>query len=226
MTGGAPGTMGGPPGLERIMGGAPGMRGMMGRPGIGMGAAGLRWTESEMPEDLLMTYAKFLGQTGLPPTPIPQAFLRDEEGKPQKYTRTGWQQLYNLYEVAVADMGSHGGRLSREIKTQLVVQDNEVEAVEELYQAVLDDFWFEISYPTYTPSQVSQDAVTISIDVIMHVKESAQRRYGQLIYDRLKALGQLELMMEILPVKDWSTSRDGGPRRIVRNDLMIGVPEE
>lgn len=48
----------------------------------------------------------------------------------------------------------------------------------------------------------------------------------QLIYDRLKALGQLELMMEILPVKDWSTSRDGGPRRIVRNDLMIGVPEE
>ncbi len=179
--GGPPGMAGGPPGMA---GGPPGM---MGRPGMGMGAAGLQWTENEMPKDLLMTYAKFLGQTGLMPVPIPKAFLRDEEGTPQKYTRTGWQQLYNLYEVAVEDIGSPGGRLSREINTQLAVQDNEVEAIEELYRAALDDFWFEISYPTYMPSQVSQDAVTISIDVIMHVKESAQRRYGQLIYDRLKS---------------------------------------
>ena len=43
----------------------------------------------------------------------------------------------------------------------------------------------------------------------------------QLIYDRLKALGKLELMIEILPVKDWSTSRDGGPRKIVREDLRL-----
>ena len=48
----------------------------------------------------------------------------------------------------------------------------------------------------------------------------------QLIYDRLKELGQLDLLLEILPAKDWSTSRDGGPRKIVREDLMIGVPEE
>lgn len=41
----------------------------------------------------------------------------------------------------------------------------------------------------------------------------------QLIYDRLKALGKLELMAEIQPARDWSTSRDGGPRRIVREDL-------
>ncbi len=180
--GGPPGMMGGPPGM---MGGPPGMPGMMGGPG--MGAAGLQWTETEMPKNLLMTYSKFLGQTGLTPTPIPEAFLRDKKGTPQKYTRTGWQQLHNLYEVAVEDIGSHGGRLSREIRTQLAAQDNELEALEKLYQAALDDFWFEISYPTYTPSQVSQDAVTISLDVIMHVKESAQRRYGQLIYDHLKS---------------------------------------
>jgi hypothetical protein len=41
----------------------------------------------------------------------------------------------------------------------------------------------------------------------------------QLIYDRLSALGMLHLMEEIIPAKDWSTSRDGGPRRIVREDL-------
>ncbi|MBM4465071.1 MAG: hypothetical protein FJ014_05860 [Chloroflexi bacterium] len=43
----------------------------------------------------------------------------------------------------------------------------------------------------------------------------------QLIYDRLKALGRLELMTEIQPAKDWSTSRDGGPRKIVREDLRL-----
>ena len=43
----------------------------------------------------------------------------------------------------------------------------------------------------------------------------------QLIYDRLKALGKLELLTEIQPVKDWSTSRDGGPRKIVKEDLRL-----
>jgi len=43
----------------------------------------------------------------------------------------------------------------------------------------------------------------------------------QLIYDRLKALRRLELMAEIQPVKDWSASRDGGPRKIVREDLRL-----
>jgi ferredoxin len=37
----------------------------------------------------------------------------------------------------------------------------------------------------------------------------------QLIYDRLKALGQLDKMDEIVPVRDWSTSTSGGPRRYV-----------
>jgi ferredoxin len=43
----------------------------------------------------------------------------------------------------------------------------------------------------------------------------------QLIYDRLNALGKLELMTEIQPARDWSTSRDGGPRKIVREDLRL-----
>lgn len=45
----------------------------------------------------------------------------------------------------------------------------------------------------------------------------------QLIYDRLAAQGRLELIMEIQPAKDWSTSRDGGPRRISRDDLRLAA---
>jgi ferredoxin len=43
----------------------------------------------------------------------------------------------------------------------------------------------------------------------------------QLIYDRLKALGRLDALLEIQSPKDWSTSRDGGQREIVREDLRI-----
>lgn len=43
----------------------------------------------------------------------------------------------------------------------------------------------------------------------------------QLIYDRLKTLGKLHLLEEILPVKDWQTARDGGPRKVVREDVLL-----
>lgn len=43
----------------------------------------------------------------------------------------------------------------------------------------------------------------------------------QLIYDRLQARGELEQLEEIIPPRDWSSSRDGGPRRIIREDLAI-----
>jgi len=43
----------------------------------------------------------------------------------------------------------------------------------------------------------------------------------QLIYDRMSALGLLDKLMEVQPPKDWSTSRDGGPRRIIREDLRL-----
>jgi hypothetical protein len=42
-----------------------------------------------------------------------------------------------------------------------------------------------------------------------------------LIHQRLKEMDRLELLMEVQPPKDWSTSRDGGPRRIVREDLLL-----
>lgn len=46
----------------------------------------------------------------------------------------------------------------------------------------------------------------------------------QLIYDRMKTLGQLDRLREIEPVVDWSTWFDGGPRRVVREDQRITVP--
>jgi ferredoxin len=42
----------------------------------------------------------------------------------------------------------------------------------------------------------------------------------QLIIDRLKALGEFEnRFTELFPIKDWSTSRDGGQRKITREDM-------
>ena len=43
----------------------------------------------------------------------------------------------------------------------------------------------------------------------------------QLIYDRMKLLGRLEELEEIQSMKDRSNSRDGGPRKVVRDDLTL-----
>ncbi len=48
----------------------------------------------------------------------------------------------------------------------------------------------------------------------------------QLIYDRLAALNQLHLLEEITPAKNWASARDGGPRRIVREDLRLAAPSQ
>jgi len=43
----------------------------------------------------------------------------------------------------------------------------------------------------------------------------------QLIWERAVKLGREELLLEIQPPKNWSTSRDGGPRKIIREDLRL-----
>lgn len=45
----------------------------------------------------------------------------------------------------------------------------------------------------------------------------------QLIYDRLKAIGQLDRLTEPAPIHDWSKSHEGGCRKIVREDQRIVV---
>ncbi|MBW2574993.1 MAG: methylenetetrahydrofolate reductase C-terminal domain-containing protein [Deltaproteobacteria bacterium] len=42
----------------------------------------------------------------------------------------------------------------------------------------------------------------------------------QLIIDRLKALNSLDDYEQLSPLKDWSTDRAGGPRKVVREDVQ------
>lgn len=44
----------------------------------------------------------------------------------------------------------------------------------------------------------------------------------QLIYERLKSQGRLDLLLETIPPRDWSNSRDGGPRSQRKSEI---VPE-
>jgi ferredoxin len=43
----------------------------------------------------------------------------------------------------------------------------------------------------------------------------------QLIIDRLKELDRLDDYEKIMPIKDWSTERAGGPRKVVREDVRL-----
>lgn len=43
----------------------------------------------------------------------------------------------------------------------------------------------------------------------------------QLIYDRLKSLDRLDTLLSIQQPKNWETNRDGGPRKIIREDLQL-----
>ncbi len=43
----------------------------------------------------------------------------------------------------------------------------------------------------------------------------------QLIIDRLKALGRLDDYEILAPLKDWSTDRAGGPRKVIREDVQL-----
>ena len=43
----------------------------------------------------------------------------------------------------------------------------------------------------------------------------------QLIYDRLTRMGKEDTLLELQPPKNWQVSRDGGPRKIIREDLRL-----
>jgi hypothetical protein len=45
----------------------------------------------------------------------------------------------------------------------------------------------------------------------------------QLIYERMAKLGQLDKLAEVISPKDWTSSRDGGPRKIIREDVKEDV---
>jgi len=43
----------------------------------------------------------------------------------------------------------------------------------------------------------------------------------QLIYDRLKTMNLLNKLEVNQPIRDWSTGRDGGPRKIIKEDMLL-----
>lgn len=43
----------------------------------------------------------------------------------------------------------------------------------------------------------------------------------QLIYDRMIQLNRLEELENIIPVKDWTSARDGGPRKMIKEEVII-----
>ena len=47
----------------------------------------------------------------------------------------------------------------------------------------------------------------------------------QLIYDKLNQQDRLHLLTEVQAPKNWSSSRDGGPRKITRQDLRLAAEE-
>jgi ferredoxin len=48
----------------------------------------------------------------------------------------------------------------------------------------------------------------------------------QLIWERAVKLGRLDQLLEIQSPKDWSNSRHGGPRKIVREDLLSAEKQQ
>jgi ferredoxin len=48
----------------------------------------------------------------------------------------------------------------------------------------------------------------------------------QLIYDRLTKMNKLDVLLELQAPKNWRVARDGGPRRIVREDLRLVAEQE
>lgn len=48
----------------------------------------------------------------------------------------------------------------------------------------------------------------------------------QLIYDRLSSMDKLDVLLELQVPKNWRAARDGGPRKIVREDLRLLAEEE
>jgi ferredoxin len=43
----------------------------------------------------------------------------------------------------------------------------------------------------------------------------------QLIIDHYKSLGQMDKLLTYIPPKDWRTSQAGGPRKLLREDLIV-----
>ena len=112
--------------------------------------------------------------------------------------------------------------LGKEVKSYmekgLLVPDSLVQRViEENLDSngfVLDGYPRNLSQAKTLDEIFSKNNITLDTCIYLDVDK-------QLIVDRLKALGRLDDFEELAPIKDWSTDRAGGPRKVVREDVQL-----
>jgi len=154
----------------------------MGMPGMGAGGGQpLEWSESEMPEELTMTYDQFVSETGVKRAGIPSVYLKDDEGKDIKRTRNSWWQLHRIYaaELAVAAerlKGTPGGSLEAEVLKEYAAKDNEVAMIQRVYKSCQDLFSFEMSAPVPNGGDGAHRNGSFGCAVVVRVKQSNVRR--------------------------------------------------
>ncbi len=156
----------------------PGMPGGPGGPAAAAGGRGttLEWREESAPNAKRMSYAEFLAQENLPPAPIPDIYLVDEDGNVVKNTRNGWYEIQSIYAgMAISERKAPtypGSRLLREVQLELAVKQKEMQVM---------------GLPQVTGTNVnSPQTVPVTVDVLMHVKSSLQKNYGEKMRKRLE----------------------------------------
>ncbi len=183
--------------------------------GQGPSGHSYQWVENEMPEGLLMTYGEFLDEEGQAPVPIPEVYLMDENGTPKRYTKNMWYSLARVYEDRPVDaseppVGTPGGRLWAQVYKEAAVKHNEVNAIFGRWQDALSNFWFEVGYPRIGPQLLEYnwerksmrnpdgtirwsrweaslpDSFTITVPVVMHVKDKCRQTYGKKFFNAMK----------------------------------------
>jgi hypothetical protein len=178
----------------------PGEPGMPGAPGGGGAAGGtFEWKTYPPPPELTITYDQWLMQTGNKPAAIPQAFLIDEKATPPvpaKHTPNEWFQLQRIYAGRGAEEGPVEGRVGKAVmrwfEPWAAVKVTQATALVAAYRAGLKSFTFEVGFPvsagvTFDSSTASVTQVNnIIIPVIMRVRPSAQKGYGELVYRKMK----------------------------------------
>ena len=176
------------------------MPGAPGAPGAAGGAAGgtFVWKTYPPPAELTVTYDQWLAQTGNKRAALPAPFLIDDQTKqPAKLTPNEWFQLQRIYGERGAEVkgpvpGRVGTAMMKWFDPWAATKVTEAKALIAAYTAGLKSFTFEVGFPvsagmTFDPSTASVTQVNnIIIPVIMRVRPSAQKRYGELVYQKLK----------------------------------------
>lgn len=198
-----------PPDVSGGPGGAPG-----GAP-AGGGGPSFSWTDTKMPDDLVMNYGEFLAQEGQAPVPIPEFYLLEDDGTPKRYTRNEWYGLARIYAdhplgTDRLPVGSPGGDLWNQVYLEAAVKHNEVNSIWNVWAASVDAFTLQTGYPRIGPQLLQYDwtrkairrpdgtiryerweatlpdRFQIVVPVVMRVKEDVRQSFGRRFYAAMK----------------------------------------